>query len=67
VTNDNPTAAIKDALSGFSNSLIWLIGIAIIISRGLVKTGLGNRIGYNFISLFGKKTIGIGYALALSE
>tara|TARA_R110001599_G_scaffold34194_1_gene109656 strand:- start:16638 stop:18104 length:1467 start_codon:yes stop_codon:yes gene_type:complete len=67
VTNDSPSAAIKDALSGFSNSLIWLIGIAIIISRGLVKTGLGNRIGYYFISLFGKKTIGIGYALALSE
>jgi DASS family divalent anion:Na+ symporter len=67
VTSDNPSTAIKDALSGFSNSLIWLIGIAIIISRGLVKTGLGNRIGYYFISLFGKKTIGIGYALALSE
>ncbi|MGB5444608.1 MAG: DASS family sodium-coupled anion symporter [Psychromonas sp.] len=67
VTNDNPTGAIKDALSGFSNSLIWLIGIAIIISRGLAKTGLGNRIGYYFISLFGRKTIGIGYALALSE
>jgi len=67
VTNDSPSGAIKDALSGFSNSLIWLIGIAIIISRGLVKTGLGNRIGYYFITLFGKKTIGIGYALALSE
>lgn len=67
VTNDSPSGAIKDALSGFSNSLIWLIGIAIIISRGLAKTGLGNRIGYYFISLFGKKTIGIGYALAISE
>ncbi|MCT8985962.1 anion permease [Shewanella phaeophyticola] len=67
VTNDKPSEAIKDALSGFSNSLIWLIGIAIIISRGLAKTGLGNRIGYYFISLFGRKTIGIGYALALSE
>ncbi len=67
VTNDNPSGAIKDALSGFSNSLIWLIGVAIIISRGLVKTGLGNRVGYYFITLFGKKTIGIGYALALSE
>lgn len=67
VTNESPSGAIKDALSGFSNSLIWLIGIAIIISRGLVKTGLGNRIGYYFITLFGKKTIGIGYALALSE
>ena len=67
VTNDKPSDAIKDALSGFSNSLIWLIGIAIIISRGLAKTGLGNRIGYYFISLFGRKTLGIGYALALSE
>lgn len=67
VTNDSPAGAIKDALSGFSNSLIWLIGIAIVISRGLAKTGLGNRIGYYFISLFGRKTIGIGYALAISE
>ena len=50
VTNSSPSLAIKDALSGFSNSLIWLIGIAIIISRGLAKTGLGNRIGYYFIS-----------------
>ncbi|ETX11629.1 C4-dicarboxylate ABC transporter [Marinomonas ushuaiensis DSM 15871] len=67
VTSDSSSGAIKDALSGFSNSLIWLIGVAIIISRGLAKTGLGNRVGYYFISLFGRKTIGIGYALALSE
>nr|WP_262368490.1 anion permease [Marinomonas sp. IMCC 4694] len=57
VANDSPSGAIQDALSGFSNSLIWLIGIAIIISRGLAKTGLGNRIGYYFISLFGKKPL----------
>ncbi|WP_221793902.1 anion permease [Oceanobacter mangrovi] len=67
VTSDNPGQAMKDALSGFSNSLIWLIGISIMISRGLAKTGLGSRIGYHFIALFGKKTIGVGYALALSE
>tara|TARA_R110000803_G_scaffold59281_1_gene117816 strand:+ start:32180 stop:33679 length:1500 start_codon:yes stop_codon:yes gene_type:complete len=67
VTSPNPSTAIKDALSGFSSPLIWLIGVAIIISRGLAKTGLGNRIGYYFISVFGKKTIGIGYSLAISE
>lgn len=67
VTNAKPSAAIADALSGFSNSLIWLIGISIMISRGLIKTGLGARIGYYFISLFGRKTIGIGYALSISE
>jgi len=67
VTNDKPGVAITDALSGFSNSLIWLIGISIMISRGLIKTGLGARIGYYFIALFGRKTIGIGYALSMSE
>ena len=67
VTNPDPKLAIKDALSGFSSPLIWLIGIAILISRSLAKTGLGARIGYYFISLFGKKTIGISYSLAISE
>ncbi|HZW14245.1 MAG TPA: DASS family sodium-coupled anion symporter [Noviherbaspirillum sp.] len=67
VTNDKPSGAIADALSGFSNSLIWLIGISIMISRGLIKTGLGARIGYYFIALFGRKTLGIGYALSVSE
>ena len=63
----NAKQAMEDALSNFSSSLIWLIGISIMISRGLLKTGLGRRIGYLFIAVWGKKTIGIGYSLALSE
>lgn len=59
--------AINDALSSFANPLIWLIAIAVMIARGVIKTGLGERIGYYFISLFGRKTIGIAYSLALSE
>lgn len=68
VTNPGkPGAALDDALSGFSNQLIWLIGFSIMISLSLNKTGLGARIGYYFISLFGKKTLGIAYALTLAE
>lgn len=67
VTATTPSAAISDALSSFSSPLIWLIAIAVMISRGLIKTGLGARIGYYFISVFGKKTLGIGYGLAISE
>lgn len=48
VTNEKAADATKDALSSLNNSLIWMIGIAIIISRGLLKTGLGMRIGYFF-------------------
>ena len=68
VTNPGkPAAALADSLSGFSNDLIWLIGISVMISMSLTKTGLGSRIGYFFISLVGKKTIGIAYALGIAE
>src|SRR5471030_895102 len=68
VTNPGkPAAALNDALSGFSNNLIWLIGISIMLSQSLNKTGLGARIGYYFISLVGKSTLGIAYALAIAE
>lgn len=68
VTNPGDSkAALADALSGFSNDLIWLIGIAVMISISLKKTGLGSRIGYFLISLFGKRTIGIAYALSFAE
>lgn len=62
-----PEGAIADALSGFANPLIWLIAIAVMIAVALTKTGLGTRIGYYFISLFGKKTLGVAYGLVLSE
>ncbi len=67
VTSDKPAVAIADALSSFANPLIWLIGVSIMISRALIKTGLGARIGYGFIAIFGRRTLGIGYALALAE
>lgn len=64
----NPAGqAMKDALSSLNNSLIWMIGVAIMISRGLLKTGLGARIGYLLISWFGKRTLGVGYSLAIAD
>lgn len=67
VTSTSSKGAVIDALSSYSNPLIWLIVISVLISRGLKKTGLGSRIGYIFISLLGKRTIGIGYGLAICE
>ena len=50
-------------LSAFSNSASWLIAMAFIMAYGISKTGLGNRIAYWMIEKFGKKSIGIGYAI----
>ncbi|WP_420106669.1 DASS family sodium-coupled anion symporter [Herbaspirillum huttiense] len=67
VTSTSSKGAIADALASFSNPLIWLIVVAILISRGLKKTGLGRRVGLMFIALLGKRTVGIGYGLAICE
>ncbi|MDN3920512.1 DASS family sodium-coupled anion symporter [Roseateles violae] len=67
VTANSSKAAIADTLGSFANPLIWLIVISVLISRGLKKTGLGSRLGFYFISLLGKRTVGIGYGLAICE
>ncbi len=61
------TLTIKETLSGFGNSVIWLIVIAFFISRGFIKTGLGARIAYLFMALVGKKTLGLGYGLVATD
>src|SRR6218665_2471057 len=43
VTNTSSKGAITDALASFSNPLIWLIVVSVLISRSLKKTGLGRR------------------------
>ncbi len=67
VTAESSKVAIADALASYASPLIWLIVIAVLISRGLQKTGLGKRIGLYFVSVLGKRTIGIGYGLAACE
>ncbi|MFE8701531.1 anion permease [Cytobacillus sp. FJAT-54145] len=61
------TLGTQEALSGFQNTTIWLIVIAFFISRGFIKTGLGNRVAYMFVKKFGKKTLGLSYALLVSD
>jgi divalent anion:Na+ symporter, DASS family len=55
------------ALSGFANSTVWLIFCAYVLSIGFVKTGLGRRIAYKLISWLGGSSLGIAYALGVSD
>ncbi len=57
----------QEAFSGFGNEIVWLIVFAFFISRGFIKTGLGARISFLFMRLLGKKTLGLGYGLVLTE
>ncbi|WP_122630757.1 anion permease [Lucifera butyrica] len=55
------------ALSGFSNTIIWLIVASFLFAKGFIKTGLGRRISYLIIRAIGDSTLKIGYALVLSD
>jgi len=63
----SPKANISWALSGFSNTVIWLIFAAFMFALGYKKTGLGNRISLLMIKYMGKSSLGLGYAVAFSD
>jgi DASS family divalent anion:Na+ symporter len=61
------TLTIAEALSGFSNSTVWLVVSAFFLAAGFVRTGLGARIAYNLVAAFGRTTLGLGYSLVASD
>ncbi len=61
------TLSFEEAFSGFSRDVIWLIVFAFFVAHGIIKTGLGARISYLFMMLFGKKTLGLGYGMAATD
>jgi L-tartrate/succinate antiporter len=62
-----PSSSIQWALSGFSNGTVWLIFVAYMFAMGYEKTGLGRRLGLVLMEKLGRKTLGLGYAIALSD
>jgi len=62
-----PADEVKWALAGFSNGTVWLIFIAFMFALGYEKTGLGKRISLVLIKALGKRTLGLGYAVALAD
>ena len=57
------TLAASDAYAGFANPTIVLIIVAFLVARAVVKSGLGERLGYRAISLFGRSTLGLSYSV----
>jgi L-tartrate/succinate antiporter len=62
-----PAEALKWALAGFANGTVWLIFAAFVFAMGYEKTGLGRRIALVLVKRLGARTLGLGYAIALSD
>jgi divalent anion:Na+ symporter, DASS family len=58
---------VAKALAGYGDPIVWLVLAAFFMSRGMIKTGLGRRIAFLLIRAIGKRSLGLGYALALTE
>jgi L-tartrate/succinate antiporter len=59
--------ALKWALTGFSDATVWLIVGAFVFSIGYRNSGLGRRIALLLVRGLGKRTLGLGYAVAFAD
>jgi L-tartrate/succinate antiporter len=59
--------AIRWALSGFSNTTVWLIFSAFTFGLGYERTGLGRRIALELVKRMGGRTLTLGYAVMLAD
>lgn len=60
-------AALAWALSGFSNSTVWLIFGAFMFALGYDKTGLGRRIALVLVKAMGRRTLTLGFAVMVAD
>jgi L-tartrate/succinate antiporter len=67
LVGNTPADAMRWALSGFSNDTVWLIFAATMFAAGYEATGLGRRIALLLVKALGRKTLGLGYAIAISD
>src|SRR3990170_2162992 len=62
-----PAESVRWALSGFNNEVVWLVFSATIFALGYEATGLGRRIALLLVKVLGRRTLGLGYAIALAD
>ena len=58
VTIFTNTLSFSAALSGLASGTVWMIFSAYVLSLGFVGSGLGRRIAYKMLSMFGGSSLG---------
>jgi DASS family divalent anion:Na+ symporter len=56
-----------EALGGYAAPSVWLVLVAMIMARVLIDTGAAHRIALLFIRQFGKRSLGVAYALVMTD
>jgi len=61
------TLETAQVLAGFANSTVWLVVCAFLLAGAFIRTGLGARIAYLFLSVLGHRALGLSYSLAATD
>jgi divalent anion:Na+ symporter, DASS family len=61
------TITLKESLSGFADTTVWLVIAAFLIADAVLKTGFGTRVALYLVTQLGKSIKGIAYAICGSE
>jgi divalent anion:Na+ symporter, DASS family len=64
VANGTP---MREALGGYAEPSVWLVLVAMIMARVLIDTGAAHRIALFFIRQFGQRSLGVSYALVMTD
>jgi divalent anion:Na+ symporter, DASS family len=64
VANGTP---LREALGGYAEPSVWLVVTAMLVARALLASGLARRIALLFVRAFGRSSLGISYALLLTD
>lgn len=67
ITYFTNTLPLGDVLKGFASGTVWMIFSAYVLSLGFVQSGLGRRIAYKTLSLFGGSSLGVAYSLGIAD
>ena len=58
---------MREALGGYAEPSVWLVLVAMVMARVLIDTGAAHRIALFFIRQFGHRSLGVAYALVLTD
>jgi DASS family divalent anion:Na+ symporter len=58
---------IREVLGGFAEPSVWLVLVAMMIAKVMLDTGLARRIALLFVRAVGKTSLGVAYALQMTD
>ena len=58
---------MREVLGGFAEPSVWLVVVAMLIARSMLDSGLARRIALIFVRAVGRSSLGISYALLMTD